>query len=395
MSEYAPAADASAKRPTHLRIIGIVALVVAIALVAVGLISRGVASAKLKTWTKDQAVPSVSLAKVTGVANGALTLPGQIQADNSAAVNARVTGYLKSWSVDIGDRVKTGQTLAVLDAPDLDQQLLQAKADLATAQANAKLAATTNQRWQQLLKDEAASKQDADEKAGDYAAKLALVAAAQANVNRLSETFGFTRLTAPFNGVVTARNAQLGQLVNAGGAAAPLFTVSDDHQLRIYVQIPQPYIAQIHTDEVVQFTVPEYPGRNFEATLARSSSAIDQTSGSLTAELHFDNASHELKPGEYATAHFAITSSAQAVSIPSSAMMFRDAGPTVGVVDANGRVSLHKVTIARDLGTVIEISSGLSASDRIIDNPSDTLTDGQQVQVADRQASANKGPSNG
>lgn len=394
MLEHAPAADAPPYRPKHLKLIGLIAVAIAVALVALGLISRATASARLKTWTAEQATPTVALAHVTGAADGTLNLPGQVEADNAAAVNARVTGYLKTWSVDIGDHVKAGQTLAVLDAPELKQQLDQAKADLITAEANQKLAASTNQRWQQLLKDEAASKQDADEKAGDYAAKTALVDSAKANVGRLSETYGFTRITAPFDGVVTARNAQLGQLVATGAAGPPLFTVADDRKLRIYVQVPQAYVAQVHAGETVLLSVPEYPGRTFEARLARTASAIDRASGTLNAELQIDNADHALKPGEYATARFAIAGAAHTVTIPSSAIMFRDQGPTVGVVGAGGRVSLRKVTIARDLGTTLEIGSGLSLTDRIVDNPTDTLADGQQVHVAAAQA-ANAGGAHG
>jgi RND family efflux transporter MFP subunit len=395
MPEHAPAADAPLYRPRRLKLIGLIALGVALVLVAAGLISRATATARLKTWTAEQATPTVALAQVTGAANGVLTLPGQVEAYNTAAVNARVTGYLKTWSVDIGDRVKAGQLLAVLDAPELHQQLDQAKADLITAQANAKLAASTNQRWQQLLKDEAASKQDADEKAGDYDAKAALVTSAQANVGRLSETFGFTRITAPFDGVVTARNAQLGQLVNTGGAGAPLFTVADDRKLRIYIQAPQAYIAQIHVGEVVQLSVPEYPGRTFDAVLVRTAEAIDRVSGTLNAELQIDNNDHVLKPGEYATARFAIAAASQSVTIPSSAILFRDAGPAVGVVGPDNRVRLRKITIARDLGTTIEIGSGLAMSDRVVDNPADTLTDGQQVRIAAPPAAGSTGAAHG
>lgn len=382
MPEHAPAADASLYRPKHLKLIGLIALAVAVVLVAIGLFSRGAANARLKTWTAEQATPTVVLAPVTGATEGSLSLPGQVEAENTAAVNARASGYLRSWSVDIGDRVRTGQTLAILDAPELKQQLDQAKADLVTAEANQKLAATTNQRWQQMLKDQAASKQDADEKAGDYAAKTALVQSAEANVGRLSETYGFTRITAPFDGVITARNAQLGQLVATGTAGQPLFTVADDRKLRIYVQVPQEYVAQIHPGEMVQLSVPEYPGRTFDAMLVRTSNAIAQSSGTLNAELEIDNTDHALKPGEYATARFAIAAAAQSVSIPSSAIMFRDQGPTVGVVGPDGRLRLRKVTIARDLGTTLEIGSGLAVSDRVVDNPADTLTDGEKVRVA-------------
>ena len=302
-----------------------------------------------------------------------------------------MTGYLKTWSVDIGDRVKTGQTLAILEAPELKQQLDQAKADLITAQANAKLSASTNQRWQQLLKDEAASKQDADEKAGDLAAKTALVTSAQANVGRLQETFGFTRITAPFDGVVTQRNAQLGQLVNTGGTGMPLFMVADDSKLRIYIQVPQIYIAQVHVGETVQLNVPEYPGRFFPAKLVRTADAVEMASGTLNVQLQIDNKDHVLKPGEYATANFATAAGAQSVTIPSSAIMFRDQGPTVGVVGPDNRVRLRKVTITRDLGATIEIGSGLSPSDHVVDNPADTLTDGQLVQVAAPKGSTQAG----
>jgi RND family efflux transporter MFP subunit len=396
MPEHAPAADAPLYRPKHLKLIGLIAVAVAVVVVAVNLMGRAKAGAQLKTWTSEQSTPSVALAKVTGAANGVLTLPGQVEAYNAAAVNARVTGYLKTWSVDIGDRVKAGQTLAVLDAPELSQQLEQAKADLITAQANARLAASTNQRWQQLLKDEAASKQDAEEKTGDYDSKTALVAAAKANVGRLAETYGFTRITAPFDGVVTARSAQLGQLVNTGGAGGPpLFTVADDSKLRIFVQVPQAYIAQIHRGEMVQLTVPEFPGRTFQAALVRTSDAVDRVSGTLTAELQIDNKDHVLKPGEYATARFAIAAAAQSVTIPSSAIMFRDQGPTVGVVGPDGRVRLRKVTIASDLGTTLEIGSGLAMSDRVVDNPTDTLTDGQQVLIAAPQTPGSAGAAHG
>jgi RND family efflux transporter MFP subunit len=308
-------------------------------------------------------------------------------------VNARVTGYLKTWTVDIGSRVKTGQTLAILDAPELNQQLQQAKADLITAQANQKLSGTTNIRYQQLLKDEAASKQDADEKAGDLAAKTAVTAAAQANVRRLAETYGFTRITAPFDGVVTARNAQLGQLVVSGTPTQPLFMVADDRKLRIYVQIPQPYIAQVHVGEVGKLTVPEYGDRTFDAVLVRTSDAVDHVSGTLTAELQIDNADHALHPGEYATAHFAIAAPPQSVSVAASAILFRDGGTMVGVVGPDNKVHLQKVTIARDNGTTVELASGLDRSAKVIDNPSDTLAEGQKVQIAaPAHANAPAGP---
>jgi RND family efflux transporter MFP subunit len=391
IAEPAPAAvaDAPLHRPRHLKLVGLASAAVAVVLVAAGLISRSTASAQLKTWTDEQATPTVALAPVSAAAGaGALVLPGQVEAFNSAELNARVTGYLKTWTADIGQRVKAGQSLAVLEAPELNQQLQQAQADLLTTQANAKLAASTNQRYVQLLKDEAASKQDAEEKAGDLDAKNALVAAAQANVRRLAETYGFTRITAPFDGVVTARNAQLGQLVVAGAPTTPMFVVADDSKLRIYVRVPQPYISQLHTGETAQLTVPEHPDRTFAATLVRTSNAVDRTSGTLTAELSIDNTDHALKPGEYAQTRFAIASPPRTVSLPSSAILFREGGMMVGVVGAGDKVRLQKVAIARDLGATVEIASGVSRSDRVIDNPTDTLTDGQRVRVATPAQSA-------
>jgi RND family efflux transporter MFP subunit len=380
-----PAADLPLRRPQGLKIIGVAAAVAAAGLVGLGVARRSAAAADVKAWTDEQAVPTVALTPVKPADKAAdLVLPGQVEAYNSAEVNARASGYLQEWMVDIGSRVKAGDVLAVLDAPELRQQLEQAKADLATAQANAKLAESTNARWSRLVKDDAASRQEAEEKAGDLAAKTALVAAAEANVRRLQETYDFTRIVAPYDGVVTARNAQLGQLVVGGAPANPLFTIADDSKLRIYVRVPQPYIAQLHVGGAAQLTVPEYPGRSFTATLARTSEAVDRASGALTAELTIDNAEHLLKPGEYAQASFAIAPPERAVTLAASALMFRDGGMMVGVVGDHGKVTLRKVSIARDFGATVEIDAGLAASDQVIDNPPDTLIDGQAVRLPDK-----------
>lgn len=383
-AEAAILPEAPPPRPRNLKLVGLLAGVCALVLVGVGVVGRSTAGAKLKHWTDEQSTPTVGLAKVEPAAGGGdLVLPGMVQAYNVAAVHARVQGYLKRWLVDIGARVQAGQLLAEIDAPELNQQLLQAKADLTVAQANERLSQTTADRWGRLLRADAVSKQDSDEKSGDLAAKRSLVVASQANVRRLMETYGFTRLVAPFSGVITARNAQIGQLVTVGGPAdQALFDVSDDSRLRVYVRVPQPYIAQLKPGAVARLSVPEYPGRTFPAPLVKTSEAVDDRSGTLLAELQFDNTGHPLKSGEYATARFSLPAPTDTVKVPSSAILFRAQGTMVGVVGPDDRVRLRSVVISRDLGTAVELGGGVALGDRVVDNPADTLTDGQLVRIA-------------
>ena len=351
--------------PRRLKTIGVAALCVAAAVVALGVIDRVRADQSLKTWTSAQAIPTVKVISLAGGEGaGALILPGDVQAFNTAPIHARVPGYLKCWYADIGTLVKAGQVLAEIDTPELDQQLAQAKADLATAVANQHLAATTAQRWTGLLAQDAVSRQDADTKNGDLAAKTALVDSARANVDRLQALASFKRITAPFDGVVTTRSTDIGALISVGGPAdTPLFTVADEKRLRIYVHVPQSYSADIKPGMTAQFTVPEYPGRSFTANLAASADAITPQSGTLLIQLQIDNADRVLKPGDYAQVHFTLPASAGAIQAPASALMFRDAGMAVAVVGPDGRVAIKPITIARDLGTKVEISSGLTAAD--------------------------------
>ncbi len=366
-----------------LKRIGGGALVGAALLVAWGIHSRHHADQKLADWTKQQATPSVTVVQPQSEgAADALVLPGNVQALNSAPIYARTNGYVRKWFVDIGTPVKAGQLLALIDAPEVDQQLEQARADYQTARANEALAQTTSTRWSALLQKDAVSKQEADEKQGDLAAKSALTNAASANVRRLAALQGFTRLEAPFAGVVTSRSTQIGALVTAGNAAAqPLFTVSDVSRVRIYVRVPQAYSAEIKPGLHASLTLPEYPGRTFDATLTRTADAVDQQSGTVLVELQAANVDGALKPGAYAQIRFPVAGSSGAVIVPASAVLYRSDGTLAAAVDGQGRVRLRPIKIGRDSGDKLEIVAGLAASDRVIDSPPDAIANGDQVQV--------------
>lgn len=366
--------------------------VAAAALVVVsGAVSRVMAHQELTAWSRAQAIPTVTLAVLQTGSDGDLQLPAAVQAFTAAPIHPRVSGYLKRWYVDIGTPVKAGQLLAEIDTPDLDAQLAQAKADLGTASANQKLAASTSQRWQGLLAADAVSHQDAEQKSSDLAAKTSLVHSAEANVSRLEALASFKRITAPFDGVVTARTADIGQLVTEGSTTTPpLFTLADEKRLRVYVQVPQAYTAQIRTGMVATLSVPEYPGRTFTAKLVNTSSAINAQTGALTAELWIDNPDHTLKPGEYAQVKFPLSAAEGAVRVPASAIITRHDGLAVAVVGQGSRVQIRPITVLRDLGTTVEAAAGVSATDQVIDNPADTLQTGDLVRVAGASAEAHR-----
>ena len=357
---------------------------IAVLVVGGGIASRAANSKRLSQWTAANAQPVVTVTQPQP-ANGSavLALPGRLEAYSRAPIYARVPGYLKSWKVDIGASVQAGQLLAEIEAPDLDQQLSQALADLLTARANAALASTTAKRWQDLVKSDAVSLQDVDMKNGDLAAKTAIVKATKANVDRLEVMEGFKRITAPFDGIVTARATDVGALINAGsGKGLELFVISDTHKLRLYVSVPQNYAAQITAGTQAQMTVPERPGRTFTATVETTSQSVDPSSGSTLVELAVDNASGQLVPGAFANVRFALPLTSASLSVPASALIFDSRGARVATLGADNRVVLEPVTIARDLGTVIEISSGLAATDRVIDSPPDGIGKGDQVRIA-------------
>ena len=387
-----PAPEDAGPSSRTLKRVGIGAAVIAIAIVGIGTMTRIGATNELRTTAADAAVATVAVVSPQGAdSGGALELPGNVQAYSSAAINARTNGYVRRWLADIGDSVRAGQTLAILDAPEVDQQLAQAQADYQTAVANQQLAGTTATRWRALLSQDAVSRQEADEKAGDLAARTALANAALANVKRLRALQGFSRLAAPFDGVVTSRSAQIGALVVAGNAAAqPLFTVSDVHRMRIYVRVPQAYSAALHPGMTATLALPEYPGRAFAATMTRSAGAVDAQSGAVLVELQADNADRALKPGAFARVSFNLGDrTAAGLTLPGSTILYSSSGPSVAVVGGDGRVTVKPVTIARDEGSSVQISGGLSPRDRVIDSPPDAVRSGDHVKV--QAPSAGKG----
>lgn len=378
-----PAAVLRYTPPKNLKVIGVAAVCGAAVIVAIGLIGRVHADANVKAWTNEQTIPMVKLIDLKASnADGALVLPGDIQAFNDAPIHARVSGYLKKWNVDIGAHVKQGQVLAEIDTPDVDQQVAQAKADLAVAIANQQLSETTNKRWQGLLAKDAVSRQDADEKAGDLAAKTALVNASRANLQRLQALEGFKHITAPFDGIVTGRTTDIGALITVGTPSdVPLFTVADEKRLRIYVRAPQSYSARIKPGSTADFTVPEYPGRVFKAQLTNSAQAIDTANGTLLLQLQIDNSDGALKPGAYAQVKFDLPGQSNLVQVPASALTFRHSGMAVAVVGPGSRAIIKPVSIARDYGSSVEVNAGLSANEKVIDNPPDSLNSGDLVRV--------------
>jgi RND family efflux transporter MFP subunit len=358
---------------------GIGALVV----VVLGIGVRASNRYSLSSIAEDNAVPTVAVIHPQRASGGSeLALPGTLQAFNTAQIYARTNGYVRHWLVDIGQPVGQGQTLAVIDSPEVDQQLAQARADYQTALANRQLAQTTATRWQNLLVKDAVSKQEADEKAGDLAAKTALANAAMANVRRLEAMQGFERITAPFGGIVTTRSAQVGALVIAESAAsAPLFTVSDVHRMRIYVRVPQNYDAQIRPGMHATLSLPQYPDRSFDAEVARTAGAIDVQSGSVLVELQADSAGGALKPGAFAQVHFPLAANARTLTVPASALIVGDHGTSVAIVGAGDRVSIRPIRVARDLGDKIDVAAGLSGGERIVDSPPDALSNGDRVRI--------------
>jgi RND family efflux transporter MFP subunit len=373
-----------------LRIAGIVIVAIAAIVVIAGIAMRASDAARLRERADAQAVPTVVVVAPGNAGSAAtLDLPGRIEAYSRAPIYARVSGYLKSWKVDIGTPVKAGQLLAEIETPDLDQQLLQAKADLASAQANAALAATTAKRWQSMLASDSVSRQEAEEKSADYATKQAMVNAAQANVDRVAAMKNFTRIVAPFDGIVTARSTDVGALINAGSGAGPeLFVVSDTKKLRVYVNVPQNYVSIIKRGTKASISVPEHPGKFYTATVESSSQAVNTASGSMLIQLAVDNAKGELLPGGFASVSLELPRDTGVFNIPPSALIFDKAGLRVATVGADSKAILKPVTIARDLGKVIELASGIAADDRVVESPPDGIANGDLVRVAMPDAKA-------
>jgi membrane fusion protein (multidrug efflux system) len=378
--------EAETRKPVSRRKLGVVAVVAvagALTLVVTGIRAREDTNVKLKEWTDDQAAPAVAVVYPDpGALSATLDLPGRLEAYYRAPIFARVNGYVKSWNADIGARVKTGDVIAEIDAPDLDQQLLQARADLTNQQASAKLSEVTLARRKTLIASNFVSMQEIDERTADLSNKNAAVNSSQANVERLEALAGYKKITVPFDGIVTARNTDVGALINAGGGSGPpMFIISDIKKLRVYVNVPQNYVPSVKIGAKAKIAVPEYPTRTFEATVEASAQAVDVTSGTTQMQLGLDNSAGELMPGGFANVKLVLQREGVPLHIPASALIFDQKGLRVATVTPDNKILFKPVTIARDLGRDIELASGVTVEDRVISTPPDGIVDGDPVRV--------------
>jgi RND family efflux transporter MFP subunit len=371
----------------------VIVFVVTVVLAIAGIIRRQHAGTVLAKYTDTVSSPTVAVEQpVLQQSAQEIVLPGNMQAFTLAPIYARTTGYVKAWYHDIGSHVSKGDLLAVIETPELDQQLAQAKADLATAQSNQGLAKTTADRYADLIGNNAVSQQDTDNAASQLKATTTQVNSATANVHRLEELQSFERVVAPFDGVVTARNLDIGQLISATGSTTTagagttvgnkeIFDVSAINTLRVFVNVPQIYAPDAKNGVIATLTLPQYPGRKFEGKLVRTSNSVDPATRTLLAEVDVKNPSGELLPGSYTEVHLHTSSSVPALIVPVSALILEPDGLRVGTVDANGIAHLTRVTPGRDFGTTVEILSGLQPGQGVIANPPDSLTDGEKVRV--------------
>jgi len=368
--------------PHWLRRVGAASLLLALSVVAYGLGTRAAQHSRLHALTEAQAMATVAIVSPSSVDNRAgLELPGRLEAYIRAPIYARVPGYLKSWKYDIGGKVRAGDVLAEIDTPDLDQQLRQARADLSVAEANAKLAQITAQRWQSLSGTDAVARQDVDQRTFTWSANIAQVKAARANVDRLVAEEGFKRLIAPFDGIVTARETDIGALINVGATGgAELFVVSETGKLRVYVNVPQNYVPSVPSGTAATIAVPEHPGKTYRGTVEASAQAVNPSTGTTLMQIIVDNSAGELMPGDYASIHLEVAP-LHLLSVPASALIFDAKGLCIATLDADNRVRLRPVSIGRDLGSVVEVASGLVSTDRVIENPPDGISNGAPVHV--------------
>jgi RND family efflux transporter MFP subunit len=359
-----------------------VLLLVAIGAAYQGIVTRARALSDVTKETQERAVPAVAvMLPERGAPQEEITLPGTMQAYTDASIFARTNGYLRKWYADIGTHVRAGQLLAEIDAPEIEQQLQQARADQATAEANERLAQTTATRYRELMKTESVAQQDLDNANGNLEARQAVVESARANVKRLEQLHAFTRIEAPFDGVVTARNTDIGALIDSGNSAHELFHVAETRRLRVFVNVPEVYSRSSRPGMKADLTLKEFPGRRFTGMLARTSEAIDVASRTLLTEIDVDNSKGELLPGSYCEAHLRLPQATPTLKLPASAVIFKTDALQVAVVDAARRVTLKTVLLGRDFGNTVEILSGLDDHDSVIVNPPDSLATGQVVRV--------------
>jgi len=354
-------------------------------LIISGIQSRLNAEKKLEGTVKAAAIPVVTVVHPEATSKAQeIELPGTTQAFTEAPIYARTSGYLKAWYLDIGAHAKRGQLLAEIETPELDQQLEQAENDLKTAQANLQLAQITMNRWVYLEKTNVISKQDTDQAVSDFNAKQSTAQAAEANVHRLQKLQEFEHVYAPFDGVITARDTDVGALVQNGNSPGQkeLFHLAAIDKLRVYISVPEVYAASVKSGDSVSLTLDEFPGEKFTGTIVRNSNSIDLTSRTLNVEVDVDNPTGRLLPGAYAFVHFKIPGAAGAVTVPTNTLLFRAEGLRVAVL-RNGEVKLVPITIGHDYGSTVEVTSNLTANDAVIADPSDSIMDGSRVEVAE------------
>lgn len=377
----------SVGRPPRIRL----ALAVGMGLAAIGVIAglslRAVESRDLGTWTEAQLTPSVQVISASALSGTqGITLPGHLDAWIATPIHARVGGYLKQWNVDIGQKVKAGEVLALIDTPELDQQFEQAKAELVRAQASVRLADITAKRWKNLLESHSVSRQEADEKDSEAETARANVLAARADVDRLAALESFKRIVAPFDGTVTARHTDIGDLITANDdGGSPLFSIADTSRMRLYTQVPQGYASSIVPGMKVKLLVLGHGGETVDAKLIGTSQAINRASGTLLAQFEVENPHQDLLPGDFAEVELATHAPGHTVTVPATTLLFRAAGPQIAVLGNDNRVVLRDVHIAMDLGDKLEIDEGLQPDDRIVDHPTDSLAQGDLVRLATPQ----------
>lgn len=391
-----PSTNTGAPQPRgkHHWVIALVVVAIVLAVVFGGILPRVKARTELREETDSMAVPTVSVVQPQHTSPAQeVVLPANVQAFNDAPIYARTNGYLKKWYVDIGGHVKAGQLLAEIDTPEVNQQLQQARAELATAEANLHLSQITADRYMGLLKSDSVSKQEADNAAGDYAAKKATVESAQYNVKRLQDLQSFEKIYAPFTGVITARNTDVGALIDSGssgGTRTELFHIVSPDKLRVYVNVPEIYSRAAKPGLKAELILNEFPGHPFEGTLVRTANAIDQTSRTLLAEIDVNNPTGQLLSGSYAEVHLKLPSSGSAFLLPVNTLLFRSEGLRVAAVN-NDQATLIPITIGRDYGVQVEIISGLKGDENIIVNPPDSLVSGEKVRIAAKGSSSSAG----
>ena len=395
MDQQATAPTAPAKSPPRPRghgrrwLIGGVLALAAAGIVAYGIVDRQNNLSQLKTTVDDESVPKVTLVSPKpGPTSRTLTLPGDVDAWYQAPIFAQITGYVQMWYKDYGAVVHKGDLLALIDTPDLDQQLAQAKAELEVARSRYELALVTAKRWQKLSGTQAVSEQEVDVNVADARAQKAAVDAASFNVARYQAQEAFKRVVAPFDGVVTARHTDVGNYVNAAGGnvgreggAQELFSVADIHRMRVFVSVPQDYSGYLTQGTTASLALPQFPGRRFKADLATTAQSYNTASRTVLTELTVDNAAHEIWPGAYTDVHFSLPTSGEVLVIPEQALLFRAQGLQVALVDADSKIHLQDVKLGLNLGQTVQVTEGLKGSDRLVANPSDGLLEGQPVEV--------------